>query len=250
MTSQTWEPGTYDRHARFVSELGKPVVEWLGPQPGERILDLGCGDGALTLKLQDLGCQIIGVDSSPAFVNAAQNRGLDARLMDAQALSFDQAFDAVFSNAALHWMTDPDRVIAGVYRALKPGGRFVAEMGGAGNVDQILTAIAQVLAQYGLDAQVYNPWYFPTIADYRERLAAAGFQNIRLDLIPRPTLLPTDIHGWLQTFAQAFLTPLPSEDHAACLTAIAASLKPHLCDSAGQWFADYVRLRFMAWKMS
>ena len=123
---QTWNPEHYARNAGFVAELGLPVVELLNPQPGERILDLGCGDGVLTEKLAALGCQVVGVDSSPAQIAAAQARGLDAHVVDAQRLTFDAEFDAVFSNAALHWMRKPDEVIAGVWRALEPGGRFVA----------------------------------------------------------------------------------------------------------------------------
>ena len=107
-----------------------PVVEWLNPQAGERILDLGCGDGALTLKLKALGCEVVGVDSSPELVHVAQALGLDARLMDGQNLQFKAEFDAVLTNAALHWMKQPDAVIQGVGQALKPGGRFVGEFGG------------------------------------------------------------------------------------------------------------------------
>src|SRR6266705_5788747 len=126
-TTQTWDANRYSENARFVSDLGMPVVELLAPRAGERILDLGCGDGSLTTKLVELGCQVVGVDASPAMVAAAQALGLDARVMDGQSLPFAQEFDAVFSNAALHWMPQVDTVIAGVWRSLKPGGRFVGE---------------------------------------------------------------------------------------------------------------------------
>ena len=135
---QTWNPDQYARNAGFVPALGLPVVELLDPQPGERILDLGCGDGVLTEKLASLGCQVVGVDSSAAQVAAAQARGLDARVVDAHELPFEAEFDAVFSNAALHWMRQPEAVIAGVWRALEPGGRFVGELGGAGNIAPVL----------------------------------------------------------------------------------------------------------------
>src|ERR1700688_2897528 len=128
-STQTWDPDRYARNARFVSDLGMPVVELLAPQPSERILDLGCGDGALTAKLVAMGCEVVGVDSSEAQIAGARALGLDARLMDGHALSFRSEFDAVFSNAALHWMRRSDEVIAGVHRALRPHGRFVAEMG-------------------------------------------------------------------------------------------------------------------------
>ena len=128
--AQVWDPARYAQHARFVSDLGSPVVELLAPKRGERILDLGCGDGVLTKTLADLGCDVVGVDSSVGQVEAARALGLDARVMPAEDLPFDQEFDAVFSNAVLHWIRRADPMIAGVHRALKPGGRFVAECGG------------------------------------------------------------------------------------------------------------------------
>src|SRR5580692_6557745 len=132
--AQTWNAECYEKNARFVTDLGMPAVELLAPQPGERILDLGCGDGVLTKKLADMGCIMVGVDASPQFVAAARKSGVDARLMEGQNLTFDSEFDAVISNAALHWMKPPEKVIAGVRKALKPGGRFVGEFGGKGNI--------------------------------------------------------------------------------------------------------------------
>ncbi|MGH7897359.1 MAG: class I SAM-dependent methyltransferase, partial [Candidatus Binatia bacterium] len=146
MTSrQSWDPERYARNARFVSDLGAPVVELLAPVAGERILDLGCGDGVLSKKLADLGCEIVGVDGSAGQVAAAQALGIDARVVDGEKLAFENEFDAVFSNAALHWMKRADDVIAGVWRALRPGGRFVAECGGAGCVATIEHALDRAL---------------------------------------------------------------------------------------------------------
>ncbi|HSG94518.1 MAG TPA: class I SAM-dependent methyltransferase, partial [Afifellaceae bacterium] len=125
--TQRWSPDTYDDNVRFVTDLGAGVLEWLDPKPGERILDLGCGDGVLTVKLIESGADVVGADASEDFIQAARERGIDARLIDGHTLTFEKEFDAVFSNAALHWMTQPEKVIAGVARALKPGGRFVAE---------------------------------------------------------------------------------------------------------------------------
>ena len=206
-TNQSWDPDAYARNARFVSDLGAPVVDLLAPRAGERILDLGCGDGALTLKVAAIGSDVIGVDSSAPQVEAARRLGLDARVADGERLCFDTEFDAVFSNAAIHWMKPPDDVIDGVWRALRPGGRFVGEFGGHGCVETIKRALLDALHRRGIDGDALNPWYFPTVEDYSARLARRGFAVRYIALIPRPTPLPTEINGWLQTFAQSFMAP-------------------------------------------
>ncbi|HEV7735069.1 MAG TPA: methyltransferase domain-containing protein [Candidatus Binatia bacterium] len=246
MAEQTWDPERYARNARFVADLGAPVVGLLAPQPGERLLDLGCGDGALTERLVALGCTVVGVDGSPAQIEAARARGLDAHVADGQALAFEGGFDAVFSNAALHWMRDADAVIAGVWRALRPGGRFVAECGGDGCVAQIVAALEATLARRGLEGRAANPWYFPTVADYRARLEARGFSVTSIALIPRPTPLPGEMTAWLETFAEPFMGSLPVGEHGTFLAEVQETLRPTLCDADGRWTADYVRLRFAA----
>jgi len=245
---QTWDPQRYERHARFVSDLGAPVVELLAPRPGERILDLGCGDGVLSEKLVALGCQVVGVDGSAPQIDSARGRGLDAQVMDGHALTFDGEFDAVFSNAALHWMKRADDVIAGVWRALRPGGRFVAECGGHGCVARIKGALIAALERRGVDGRAADPWYFPTAEEYRARLEAGGFTVDFIALIPRPTPLPGDITGWLETFAESFTAALPPAARPAFLEEVRAALRPDLCDADGNWTADYVRLRFAARK--
>jgi trans-aconitate methyltransferase len=245
---QNWSPEQYSKNARFVSDLGMPVVELLAPRAGERILDLGCGDGALTKKLVELGCQVMGVDASSNMIAAAQARGVDARVMDGLSLQFGPDFDAVFSNAALHWMKQLDVVMAGVWRALKPGGRFVGECGGAGNTATIVRALDRALLRRGIDPQAVNPWYFPTVEAYRNTLEAQGFIVSTLALIPRPTPLLGSLGGWLETFAQSFMAPLPMAERHAFIAEVVSLCRPTLCDVQGQWTADYVRLRFSATK--
>jgi SAM-dependent methyltransferase len=244
--SQTWDPERYARNARFVAELSAPVVELLAPRPGERILDLGCGDGVLTAKLAALGCDVIGVDASAPQILAAQKLGLHVRVMNGEALDFDGEFDVVFSNAALHWMSDPARVIAGVHRALKPHGRFVAEFGGHGCVAKIRKALVEALKRRGINGQAADPWYFPTVEEYSQQLTCGGFVVSYIALIPRPTPLPGDVTGWLETFAESFTSTLPPSEVPAYIAEVRDALRPELCDAEGKWTADYVRLRFSA----
>ena len=245
-----WNAGTYARNAGFVAELGLPALELLAPRPGERVLDLGCGDGALTLALAARGAEVVGVDASTDMVAATRARGLDARLLDGHALSLDatggQPFDAVFSNAALHWMLDPDAVIAGVARVLRPGGRFVGEFGGAGNVARIGRALVAALERRGLDGTAAWPWYFPDAEEYCARLTAGGFTVITAQLFERPTALPTGMAGWLAAFAGPLMRHIREEERGDYLSEVVDSLKGTLQDGAGHWWADYVRLRFSA----
>lgn len=221
-------------------------MELLAPKSGERILDMGCGDGALTGKLAAMGCNVVGVDSSGEQIQAARRRGLDVCIMDGHQLSFNEEFDAVFSNAALHWMKSPNDVIAGVRRALKPSGRFVAEFGGYGCIAKVAVALYSSLTRRGIDAAAINPWYFPTIDDYGARLACGGFDVTWIALIPRPTVLPGKMTGWLETFAETFTSALPPQDRAPFLSEVQEALRPDLCTPEGKWVVDYVRLQFSA----
>ena len=244
--SQHWNPEQYGENAQFVSDLGMAAVALLSPQPGERILDLGCGDGVLSLKLVDIGCKVVCVDSSAEMIEAAISLGLDAHVVDGQSLRFDNEFHAVFSNAALHWMKKPEQVVAGVWRALKPGGRFVGEFGGYGNVASIVKALASAPSAGGVAAP--DPWYFPRPDEYRKLLESRGFQVTLVDLIPRPTALPGDVGGWLETFAQPYTSALPVVERRGFIAEVVAALRNVLCDTNGDWAADYVRLRFSATK--
>jgi SAM-dependent methyltransferase len=245
--TQTWDPEGYARNARFVAELGQGVVDLLAPQPGERILDLGCGDGYLTAKLAALGCDVLGVDSSAAQVEAARGRGIKANVRDALDLDYETEFDAVFSNATLHWIKDADRAITNVFRALKPGGRFVGEFGGAGGLAHIRTALEAALARRGIEFAALDPWYFPTADEYRARLERQGFVVQTIALFPRPTPLPGEMTAWLETFARSFTSALEPVDRPAFLAEVQEALRPHLF-ADGKWTADYVRLRFSARK--
>ncbi|PMR75364.1 class I SAM-dependent methyltransferase [Billgrantia endophytica] len=243
---QTWRASSYAHHAGFVPALGRDVATLLAPRPGERILDLGCGDGTLTTELAKSGATLVGVDASTDMVDAARTRGLDARVADAHHLPFDHEFDAVFSNAALHWMFNHEAVVASIHRALKPGGRFVAEFGGHGNVAAICTAMLAALRARGISGKARFPWFFPTVEEYRECLESAGFTVASIQLIPRPTPLPTGMGGWLATFANPFLHGLSDDIREVILDDAIGLLAPSLCDSHGNWTADYVRLRVKA----
>jgi trans-aconitate methyltransferase len=246
MSKQIWRPEKYAANARFVTDLGMPVLKLLAPKPGEHILDLGCGDGILTRKITDLGCTVVGLDSSPEFVSSARKLGLEIVEQDAAEMTFDHCFDAVFSNAALHWMKNADIINQRVARALRSNGRFVGEMGGYGCVQTLQSALIEELTLRGYDGEGANPWYFPTAEEYEARLRGAGFTVHYIALIPRPTRLPGDILGWLTTFGGCFAGVLPPTERAHYFESVRARVRPHLCDTAENWTADYVRLRFAA----
>ncbi|HUP39813.1 MAG TPA: methyltransferase domain-containing protein [Vicinamibacterales bacterium] len=239
-----WTSDSYRTHAAYVPTLGAAVFDLLTPRVGERILDIGCGEGSLTEKIAAAGATVVGVDASADMVAAARARGLDARLIDAERLAFAREFDAVFSNAALHWVRDHDAMLDGVHRALKPGGRFVAEFGGHGNIAAIQVAIRSVLAHRGWKTNVHR--YYATPAEYTMRLEAHGFAVGQIDLIPRPTPLPTGMRGWLETFERATLDALTPDQRESFLQEVEDLLREEVCDSYGNWTAHYMRLRFLA----
>jgi SAM-dependent methyltransferase len=245
---QTWDPQAYEQNGSFVHELAGGVVEWLAAKPGEAILDLGCGDGQLTQRIGAIGADVRGVDSSMQMVEAARKRGVRAEQANAELLPFpDGTFSAVFSNAALHWVRDQDAMLAEVYRVLKSGGRFVAEMGGHGNIAAIRVALIAVLERHGHGDREEGVNYYPTADGYARRLERHGFRVQQISLIPRPTPLPQGgMEGWLRTFRRGVFEGLPEHLRETVVKETATLLSQALRDEEGHWVADYVRLRFVA----
>ena len=243
---QRWQAEEYEDKARFVFEEAAEILRWLNAAPGERILDLGCGTGVIAERLMRRGCRVLGLDIDADMLRAARARGVPVVRGSGERLDFDREFDAVFSNAALHWMRDEPRAVAeGVLRALKPGGRFVAEFGGHGNVAAIVTALKAVARRRGADESLAGPWFFPTPAEYRALLEDVGFVVERIALAPRPTRLPGRMADWLRVFRGAFFDQF-GEDAPVVIAEVEDLLRPVLCDSHGNWTADYVRLRVLA----
>lgn len=246
--TQTWDPQAYEKNAAFVYGLAGGLLEWLAAQAGERILDLGCGDGQLTLRIAATGASVTGVDASPEMVASACARGVKADEGNAESLPYpDAAFDVVFSNAALHWVRGQDAMMAEVRRVLKPGGRFVAEMGGHGNIAAIRVALMAALARHGYGDREDGVNYYPTVEGYTRRLERHGFKVEKMELIPRPTPLPeSGMNGWLRTFRRGVLDGLPEGLRETVVEETVAFLAIALRDEDGNWMADYVRLRFIA----
>jgi len=246
--AQTWDPAAYAQNGSFVHGLAGGVVEWLAPQAGERILDLGCGDGQLTERLGQSGAMVTGADADLHMVDAAKSRGLEAVHAMAESLPFsDATFDAVFSNAALHWVRDQDGMMAEVKRVLKPGGRFVAEMGGHGNIAAIRIGLIAVLSRHGFPDAEDGVNYYPTPKAYSARLERHGFSVEQISLIPRPTpLAESGMEGWLRTFRRGVIDGLPADLRDRVVRETAELLATALRDECGGWTADYVRLRFIA----
>ena len=247
---QRWQPERYRRCASYVPELGRGLIDLLDPVRGDRILDLGCGDGELTMGLAARGCRVIGVDRSEAFVAAARRRGVAARVVDARRLAesglASGSFDGVFSNAVLHWIPEPAPVLAGVRRLLRAGGCFVAELGGAGNIAAVHGALRAAFRRRGLDPALRDPWYFPSAQSYRALLESGGFAVTSIRLFERPTPIPGTLAEWLELFAVAWRADLDRSTWNEVAAEVAAAAAPLLRDAAGAWTVDYVRLRVRA----
>lgn len=252
--SHQWNTALYDRQHAFVWQYGESLVDWLAPQPGEQILDLGCGTGHLTAKIAATGARVIGMDANPDMIAVAQQTypELSFAIADARNFQLSEPVDAVFSNATLHWVKDPDAVIQCIYQALKPGGRFVAEFGGKGNIGAIATALFAAFRSLGYaQCETWNPWYFPTIGDYATRLEQQGLEVTRAVLFNRPTPLEegdSGLSNWLRMFANGILAHVSVDAQTQVIHQVEESLKSTLYQ-AGKWTADYRRLRIVARKM-
>ncbi len=246
-----WSAADYARNACFVPQLGQAALQLLDPQPGELILDIGCGDGALTASIAKAGARVIGLDSDPDMVEAARARGIDAFVADAEALDLDHQaerfgrFDAVFSNAALHWMLDPDAVATAVFAMLKHGGRFVGEMGGAGNLFILRAGLREELAERGYPIPDADQAWYPAVEEFTRLYIAAGFTDVHAERIERPTDLPAGIAGWVRTFRSGLLDLImvPEWERDQVAEAVERRLAPELRKPDGGYFADYIRLR-------
>ncbi|MCC5630987.1 class I SAM-dependent methyltransferase [Nostoc sphaeroides CHAB 2801] len=252
-TSNNWDTSLYeDKHA-FVWQYGEDLLQLLNPQPGESILDLGCGTGQLTEKIAQAGADVWGIDSAPAMIEKARENYPDIRFDVANAANFqvDKPLDAVFSNAVLHWVKEADSAIASIHQSLKPGGRFVAEFGGKGNVQAIATALESALQGINISTQALNPWYFPSIGEYATLLEQQGFDVIYAMLFARPTPLAEGEAGmanWIEMFASTFLAGLSGEQQIQVIRVVEEYLKPTLYQQ-GTWTADYRRIRIVAIKL-
>ena len=244
-----WDADRYQRQFGFVSALGSDLLELLDPRPGETILDLGCGTGELAEAIAATGARVWALDGDPAMVAAARRRlgGDRVVLADAHAFHLLEPVDGVLSNAALHWMPRPAEVIASVRAALRPGGRFVAELGGAGNIAAILEALAAALDEAGLP-EPPCPWFFPTPGRYATLLEAGGFRVARMEHFARPTRLEGGeeaLADWMAMFGRSLTAAVPADRLGGVLGRMAALAAPRLRRD-GRWLADYWRLRFVA----
>ncbi len=237
-TSQ-WDAADYARVGGFVPALGEAALDLLDPQPGEHILDVGCGDGSLTVKIVERGATVVGIDNSLSMVGAAKAKGLDARLMDAADLKFAEAFDAAFSNATLHWVLDKERAARAIWFALKHGGRFAGEFGGTGNLKRLREALDDELIARGYEPPVEAANWYPTPEEFAAVYETAGFKDLEARLIERPTPLEHGVQGWVLVFRAGWLdrAGVPDDERQAVADAVAARI--------GTDTADYVRLRFI-----
>lgn len=246
--SNSWDAKKYSTHADFVSNLALPLIDLLAPKPNEYILDLGCGDGTLALEIQKYNAKVIAVDLSEDMVKKAKSKGLEAYVLSATNLEYKNKFNAVFSNAVLHWVKDSNLAIKQINKVLKPNGRFVAEFGAEHNIEQLVDAIKEVFLknpQYGI---FNNPWNFQSETIYEKLLKNNGFKIDYMEVIKRPTAID-DISNWLDIFANGIISNLNKQDKISFKNEVKDILKPKLYSSQNGWVIDYVRLKIKATKV-
>lgn len=250
-TDRIWDAKLYDSKHSFISRYAEDLVPLLDPQPGERILDLGAGTGHLSAQIAQQGAQVIGLDRSPEMVAQARATYPEIEFVegDAADFAFDQPFNAVFSNAALHWVLTPEKVIACVWRALAPGGRFVVEMGGKGSGAAVIGAAYDACSSLGYPPPESNPYYFPTPAEYAAVLEQGGLRVAHLRYFDRPTPLEGEdgIANFLRMYFPQIMAMIAPEQHASYIERVESALRPKLYRD-GVWYADFVRLRAVATK--
>ena len=240
-----WNPKEYNKHTHFVSELALPVVDLLSPKRGERILDVGCGEGTLAVEIEKRGAKVIGVDMSEQMVAFAKQKGIEAYVGSVTALPYENQFDGVFSNAVLHWVKDARGAVQNIAKVLKHGGCFVCEFGGEGNAYHLVDAMEKVFANHSEFGKFDNPWYFPSVKEYKTLLESEGFQVEYIELIPRPTPVD-DIANWLDIFANGITSDLDKEQFKRFKVEVKEILQETNYSKDKGWIVDYVRLRVKA----
>ena len=243
---QRWQADQYARNARFVADLATDLIDLLHPQPGERILDVGCGDGAFSSRIRDRGARVVGIDQSEDLVRSARSRGIDAHVCTVQEFTQWSVFDRAVSNAVFHWILEPRPALAAVFQALRPGGRFVGELGGEGNIASVIRILTPLLASKGIEWAARNPWNFPSPELWTTDLEATGFQVLSVERFERPTALPCSFGDWIDTFGNVLLAGLDAAARTEIKAAAEAAAGPTLRQPDGTWVLDYVRLRFVA----
>ncbi len=246
-----WNAALYDNKHSFVSQYGEALIDWLQPSAGEAILDLGCGTGKLANDIAGFGTTVTGIDASAEMIEKAKVSypTLKFFVKDATDFSFGEKFDAVFSNATLHWISDQPSTLKNVWNCLKPGGRFVFEMGGQHNVRSLVESLQRASKEEGITEQT-DHWYFPSVATYATLLENQGFSIQQSLYFQRDTKLDGEdgMKNWFNMFASFFFKHLPAATTEKIIDRAVESLRPtHYRD--GSWYADYVRLRMRAVKV-